>query len=202
MDIGREEDRLFLRYNVQLSPVAFDFLPPNSATFLPRITGEILPETETRFFERLTGMPITLARDDRAKVTHLTIEFLGNTFSLEKFSPHPSRPIEPLKPRVAIKLDTQILDAYVGHYEFPPHPIFPAGFKAMIRRDGEQLIWQAQGKNIMPGPFNMYPQTETEFFLKVTGGQLSFSRNDDKEVRSVIIRDDICFPNVEGKKVK
>ena len=202
MDIRREDDRLFLRYNIRLSPVAVDFLPPKSAMFLPRITGEILPETETRFFERLTGMPITFARDDQGNVNQLTIDFLGNTFSHEKIATRPSRAIEPLKPRVAIKLDTKILDAYVGRYEFPPHPTFPTGIKAMIRRDGEQLIWQAQGKNIIPGPFKIYPQSETEFFLKVTGGQLSFPRNDDKEVRSVIIRDDICLPNFEGKKLK
>jgi CubicO group peptidase (beta-lactamase class C family) len=203
MDIRRENDRLFLRYNIRLSPVAVDFLPPNSTMFLPRITGEIVPETETRFFERLTGMPITFARDDQGNVNQLTIDFLGNTFSCEKISPQPSRANEPLKPRVAIKLDTTILDAYVGRYEFPPHPSFPTGIKATIRREGDQLIWQAQGKNILPGLFNIYPQSETEFFLKVTGGQLSFSTDHDKEeVRSVIIRDDICLPNVEGKKVK
>ena len=203
MDIRREDDRLFLRYSIRLSPVAVDFLPPNSAMFLPRITGEILPETENRFFERLTGMPVTFTRDYQGNVRQLTTNFLGNTFSLEKISPYPPLAIEPLKPRVAIQLDTTILDAYIGRYEFPLHPAFPTGINAMIRRDGEQLIWQAQGTNVIPGPFKIFPQSETEFFLKVTGGQLSFSRNDDnEEVRSVIIRDDICLPNFEGKKVK
>jgi hypothetical protein len=203
MDIRRENDRLYLRPIIRLSPVAVDILPPKSAMFLPRITGEILPETETRFFERLTGMPITFARDDHGNVNQLAIDFLGSTFSSEKISPQPSLAIEPLKPRVAITLDTTILDFYVGRYEFPPDPSFPTGIKATIRRQGEQLIWQAQGKNIVPGLFNIYPQSETEFFLKVTGGQLSFFTNDDnEEVRSVKIRDDICLPNAEGKKVK
>jgi hypothetical protein len=72
----------------------------------------------------------------------------------------------------------------------------------MIWRDGEQLIWQAQGKNVIPGPFKIYPQSESELFLGVTGGQVSFSTNDGKEVQTIIIRDDICLPNCEGKKMK
>jgi len=59
-------------------------------------------------------MPITIARDDQGKVNQLTIDFLGNSFSFEKISSQPSQASERLAPRVATKLDTAILDGYVG----------------------------------------------------------------------------------------
>ena len=86
---------------------------------LPPITDELVPESETGVFERLSGVPITFSRDARGNVTGLTGHYHGKAFSYEKISDQPPDP-EPLKPCVAIKLDTKLLDAVVGHYEFAP----------------------------------------------------------------------------------
>ena len=118
LGIRREGDRLFVQYDLRLSPVTGKFITPAQAKALPQITGELLAESETRFFGRTTGMPVTFSRDDRGKATRLTTQFLGATFSYKKISDQPPEAYTPPKPRAAIKLDAKLLDACVGNYQF------------------------------------------------------------------------------------
>jgi len=204
LGIRREGDRLFFQYDIRLSPVAAKFVPPHALKGLPHTTGELLPESESRFFGRMTGMPVTFSRDDRGKVIRVTPHLLGATFSHEKISDRPPKAYEPPKPRVAIKLDTKLLEACVGQYDFAPDTTFPTGIKATIRREGDQLLWQARGKNAFPGAFNIYPESETNFFFKMSGAQLTFIKNDHGEVTAVSLHDGtwLPFPDGKGKKLK
>ena len=149
-------------------------------------------------------MPVIFSRDDRSKVTRVTVHFLGATFSHEKISDRPPKAYEPPKPRVAIKLDTKLLDACVGQYDFAPDTTFPTGIKATIRREGDQLLWQARGKIAFPGAFNIYPESETNFFFKMSGAQLTFIKNDHGEVTAVSLHDGtwLPLPDGKGKKLK
>jgi CubicO group peptidase (beta-lactamase class C family) len=201
LGIRREGERVFVQYDLRLSPVTAKFLPPAAAKALPHITGELLPESETRFFGRTTGMPVTFSRDDRGKVIRLTAHFLGATFSYEKIADQPPKAYEPPKPRVAIKLDAKLLDACVGHYEFAPTAAFPTGIKVTIWREGDHLLWQVWDKNAIPGPFNIYPESETNSFLKISGGQLAFNKNDKGEVTAFSLQDDAWLPDGVGKKL-
>jgi hypothetical protein len=199
--IRREADRIFVQYDFRLAPFITKSLPPGAAKALPRITGELLAESESRFFGRTTGMPVIFSWDDHGKVTGVTAHFFGTTFSHEKISDEPPKAYEPAKPRLAVKLDTKLLDACVGHYEFEPTAGFPTGIKVTISRAGDQLLWQARGKNVIPGPFNVYPESEANFFIKVHGGQLTFIKNDKEEVAAVSLREDMWLPDGVGKKV-
>ena len=89
-----EDDRLFAQATGSNSWPVDAFLPP--------IAGELLPESETHFFERLSGKPMTFSRDDRGKLTGLTMDYQGKVFSYEKISDQPPTVPEPPKPRVAI----------------------------------------------------------------------------------------------------
>ena len=202
LGIRREGDRVFVQYNLQLSHVTAKFPPPDAAKALPRITGELLSESETRFFGRTTGMPVTFSRDDRGKVIRLATHFLGATFSYEKISDQPPKADEPPKPRVPIKPDLKLLDACVGHYELAPPNASARGINVTIWREGDQLLWQARGRNVVPGPFNVYPESATNFFLKVSGGQLTFDRNDRGEVTAFSLQDDAWLPDGLAKKLK
>jgi CubicO group peptidase (beta-lactamase class C family)/GH35 family endo-1,4-beta-xylanase len=108
---------------------------------------------------------------------------------------------QPPKPHVAIKLDGKLLDACVGHYEFAPDAVSPTGVKLTIWREGDQLVGQAWGKNILQGAFDIYPESETNFFLKIDGAQLTFIKNDKGEVTAVIHHQAAYLDN-EGKKLK
>ncbi len=196
--IRREGDRLFAQ------ATGLSSLPPDE--LLPPGAGELLPESETCFFERLSGMPVTFSRDDRGQVTGLTLHYLGNVFSYEKISDQPPKAPEPPKRPAAIELDTKLLDACVGHYEFAPNAVFPTGAKLKIWREGDQLVGQVWGENTLKGAFDIYPESETNFFDKVYGAQLTFIKNDKGEVREVtaVIHypTRVWLPDSEGKKVK
>ena len=115
MGIRREGDRIFAQYTLTITAdhrrSLLNYFRLSRAELFPPITVELLPESETHFFNRLTGMPVTFFRDARGKVTRLTAHILGREFSYEKISDQPPKAPEPLKPRVAIKLDTKLLDA-------------------------------------------------------------------------------------------
>ena len=195
--IHREGDRLFaqctLTINRESSPIPVEFWPTTAF--------ELLPQSETRFFNRLTGTPVTFFQDARGKATRLTAHLFGTEFSFGKISDEPPKAPEPLKLCVAIKLDTKLLDACVGHYEFAPDAEYPTGIKLKIWREGDQLIGQAWGENVMQGAFDIYPESETNFFLKIDGSQSTFIKNDKGEVTAVIHHIE-GRPDLEGKKLK
>ncbi len=192
--IRREGDRLFARATGSES-WPFDVL-------MPPVVVEILPVSETRFCERLSGTPMTFSRDAQGKVNGLTVHYQGTVKSYAKISDTPPKPPEPPKPLVAIKLDTKLLDAAVGQYEFAPNAAFPTGAKMTIWREGDQLVGQASGKNALQGAFDIYPQSETNFFLKINGAQLKFIKNDRGPVTAVIYHTyGGRFRDCEGKRV-
>ncbi len=162
---------------------------------LPGIEGELLAESETRLFGRLSGVPLTFSRNTEGKVTGLTVQFGGETFYCAKTSDQPPKvPDAPRRP-VAIKLDPKLLDACVGHYEFATN-----GMKLALWRQGDQLVSQAWVEDDTDGPVDVYPESETKFFDNF-GNQWTFLRNDKHEVTAVILHG-ANFPDWEGKKLK
>jgi hypothetical protein len=191
--IRREAERLFAQATGSNSGPATVWLPP--------VTGELLPESGVCFFERLSGKLMTFSRDARGKVTGLTMNCKGKALSYRKTSDQPPKAPEPAKPRVAVKLDPKLLDAIVGYYEFAPRAPFPTGGKVTIWREGDQLECQVWGENAIRGAFDIYPESETNFFIKLNGAQLTFIKNDQGEVTAVIhhsARPGV--PDAEGKK--
>jgi pimeloyl-ACP methyl ester carboxylesterase len=113
----------------------------------------------------------------------------------------PRTPPEVPKPRIAIKLDAKLLDACIGEYEFAPDTIFFTGMKLTIRRNGDHLVGRSVGRDALPGDLDIYPESETNFFLKIYDAQLTFIKNDKGEVTAVI-HHFAGFPDSEGKKLK
>ncbi|MDB6131520.1 MAG: hypothetical protein JWM04_2627 [Verrucomicrobiales bacterium] len=200
LGIRRAGDRLFVQYDLRLAPVTGKWITPALARALPHITGELLPESESRFFGRTTGIPMTFSREDEGKAVRITTRFLGATFSYEKITDQPPKAYEPTKSRIAIKLGPKLLDACVGQYEFAPPAASAPGIKATIWREGDQMLWQARGKNVIPGPFTLYPESETNFFLKMSGGTLTFIKNGIGKVTGVSLQDDAWLPDGLGRK--
>jgi hypothetical protein len=195
MGIRREGDRIFAQAT-RLSRITLTVMPHiygvhvkpslNTVESLPLVSAELLPESETRFFERMSGIPMTFCRDALGKVTRLTVHIPGGEFSFNKISDQPPKAPEPPKPRVLIKLDTKLYHACVGQYEFAPDAAFPTGIKLTIWRQGDQLVGRAVGRNGGGGDFDIYPESETGFFLKINGARLTFIKNDKGEVTAVI----------------
>lgn len=70
-----------------------------------------------------------------------------------------------------------ILNEYVGKYELAPN------FILTIRHDAGQLYTQATGQP----EFEVYPSSETEFYLTVVDAQIKFNRNDEGKVESLTL---------------
>src|SRR5258708_1599171 len=116
------------------------------------------------------------------------MHYLGNAIAFEKTSDAPPKAPERLHHPIVIKLDTKLLDADVGHYEFAPTDVYPIGMKFKIWREGNQLVGKGWGQNVLRGPLDFYPKSETDFFDKVYGLQLTFIKNDKGEVTAAIHR--------------
>jgi CubicO group peptidase (beta-lactamase class C family) len=76
----------------------------------------------------------------------------------------------PPKSRVVAKVDPKLYDQYVGKYQLAPK------FALTVTRDGDRLITQATGQ----GKVEIFPESETEFFLKVIDAQITFVKKAGK----------------------
>jgi uncharacterized protein YneR len=69
--------------------------------------------------------------------------------------------------RTVAKVDPAIFDQYVGKYELKP------GFVVAITREQNSLMAQATGQ----GKFEIFPESETTYFAKVTQLTIRFEKD-------------------------
>ena len=88
-----------------------------------------------------------------------------------------------------IALDSSILKQYVGDYELAP------SFIITVFREGKQLKAQATGQDA----FEIYPEKENLFFLKIVEAKIEFVKD-----ASGVVTEMILYQNGEhrGKKIK
>jgi CubicO group peptidase (beta-lactamase class C family) len=181
---------------------------PIDALF-PPVPVELLLTSESSCFERLSGVPMRFARDARGTVTGVALNYRGQVFNYHKISDTPPKAPECVKPPVVVDLDTNIMDTCVGHYEVAPDSTFPNGLKVAVWREGTQLFGCAQppgGDNILLGAYPLFPESETNFFEKITGDRFLFTRNERGEVTALTHHYTgatiMWFPDWEAKKLK
>ena len=76
-----------------------------------------------------------------------------------------------------ITVDETILQTYVGAYELAPE------FIIKVSKNGSQLVAQATGQS----EFEIYPKSDTVFYLKVVEAQVTFNLNEDGQVVSMTL---------------
>ena len=92
-------------------------------------------------------------------------------------SQYPLTRVEPPKERKAIKLDPKVFDAYVGEYQLAPN------FVITISRDGDKFFAEATGQ----GKFELFAETEADFFLTVLDAQFTFVKDDKGQVTHLVL---------------
>lgn len=106
----------------------------------------------------------------------------------------PSLPLAPKpappKQRTAIELKAEQMAPYVGVYQLAPE------FSIEVTLTDGALFGQATGQ----AAFRFWPETETDFFLKEVDAQISFVRDAQNEVTSLVLHQN--GQNVPGEKVK
>jgi CubicO group peptidase (beta-lactamase class C family) len=98
--------------------------------------------------------------------------------------------VEPPKVRTPVKVDPEVLEAYVGQY-----PLSPA-FILTVTREGERLFCQATGQ----AKFRIFPASETEFFYRVVEAKITFERGEDGAVQGLVLHQNGAkLPGVKRK---
>jgi CubicO group peptidase (beta-lactamase class C family) len=138
----------------------------------------------------INGFNTSLARFPEDKVT---VVVLRNT---DYGAPNPGKISQDLAaivlgvpPRVAVKIDPKILDAYVGQYELRPN------FVLTMTREGDSLMTQATGQP----KFELFPESETKFFLKDVDAQVTFVKDDKGAITNLILHQGV---DQTAKKIK
>ncbi len=115
---------------------------------------------------------------------HLGVVVLSNSAnSIDDIALHLLDPryelakLQPPREHKEIKVDPRIFDAYVGQYELQPNVILS------ITRQGDALLAQATGQP----RFRMFPESETDFFLKLVDAQITFVKDASGRVTSLIL---------------
>lgn len=82
--------------------------------------------------------------------------------------------------KVSIEVDSHVLDAYIGEYELKP------GFRFRVTRNDSVLALHPTGQ----AAIELFPESETSYFMKVVGGKITFVRNEAGEVMSLMLEQD------------
>ncbi len=143
----------------QVAPGFLIWITREGDRFLAQATGqgkaELFAESETEFFYKVVDAQITFEKDK------LTLHQNGQDM------PAPRISSEPPKQRVAITADPKLFAAYTGVYELMP------GFTITVKQEAGKLMAQATGQ----AAFEIFPQSETEFFYKVVDASITFSKD-------------------------
>ena len=74
-------------------------------------------------------------------------------------------------------MDPAIYDAYVGRYQLVENLVFT------VTRQGDRLFVQLTGQP----RFEVFPESETQFFLRVVDAQITFGRAEDGSVDHLVL---------------
>ncbi|RPI02382.1 MAG: DUF3471 domain-containing protein [Calditrichaeota bacterium] len=127
---------------------------------------EIFPSGANKFFWKMAAAQIEFVRDENGRVTHGLHTQNGATLKVPR-----------IPEEKEIQLSAQVLEQYVGDYELAP------GFILSITREGTQLYSQATGQSRV----EIYPKSETEFFLRVVVASLTFVKDENGAVKAVVL---------------
>ena len=97
---------------------------------------------------------------------------------------------KPIPSHVEIKLQPDVLSNYTGEFEISP------GFVLAVTLEGDKIFTQATGQSKV----EIYPESETKFFLKVVDAQLDFVKDESGKFNKVILHQG--GRDIEGKRIK
>ena len=122
-------------------------------------------------FEPSTGMGVVvLTNSGNAGADDIGMHLLAPNLPL---APKPAPP----KQRTAIVLMESVLESYVGVYQLSPE------FSIEVTRKGSALFSQPTGQGVL----QLWPESETDFFLKEVDAQITFVRDAQGTVTGLVL---------------
>jgi CubicO group peptidase (beta-lactamase class C family) len=126
-----------------------------------------VPYSENSFFDPGELDHFEVVMGDDGQVSHMVMYPDGSKNGV-RADMTDEEPVVPDRPEVAT-VDPAIYDRYVGRYELVP------GFILEVTREGDRLFTQATNQ----GKVEVFPSSETGFFLKVVEARLEFEVEGD-----------------------
>jgi D-alanyl-D-alanine carboxypeptidase len=147
--------------------------------------SELLAASPTEFFFKDNPARLNFIKDVSGRVTGVRImSRIGPVQFFEKTSkPLPA-------PRKEAVIDPKVTDRYLGDYELAP------SFIITILKRGDRLFSQATGQPEV----ELFPESETRFFLKVADAQVDFILDASSQVTGLILHQGGL--DLPAKKVK
>ncbi len=145
---------------------------------------EIVPTAKDEFFFRDPGTWLRFQRDAQGRIAGM--DFRPRVGMADAGARTDEVPTE----RREVKIGSALLDAYAGVYELAP------GFQLTVSRDGDRLFAQATGQE----KAEIFPESDTKFFLKVVDAQLVFVPGQNGQAESLVLHQG--GREVPGKRVK
>ena len=159
----------------QLAPKFNIMISLENGQLMSQASGQgkapIFASSETKFFYKVVDAQIDFVKDDKGKVTSLTLHQGGTDMP----APRISDTAPP--PKKEITVSPQILAKYVGTYELQP------GFDLVVTLEGDQLVTQATGQPKTP----IFAESETKFFAKVVDGSIEFLKDEKGVVTHLML---------------
>src|ERR1044072_540272 len=124
------------------------------------------------------GVVVMTNSENGAELTNEILRSVAAEYDWPDFHP---------RERIIVKVDPSVYDSYVGEYEIAP------GLVLVVTREGDKLMSQATPVPRPPSApaqpkSEMFPESETTFFVKDADAQFTFVRNDQGRVIQVTIK--------------
>ena len=118
-------------------------------------------------FDKNGQIGVVVLSNSTHDISDIGLHLLDARFPLADLGPLP----------VAVEVDPVVYDAYVGEYELVPD------FVLSVTKEGDGLYVQATGQL----KFEVFPESETEFFYTVVEAQITFVKNAEGEVTHLVL---------------
>ena len=89
--------------------------------------------------------------------------------------------LEPPKQRTDVAIDSRLLDHYTGRYQVTPALILE------ITREGDRLFAQAVVQAMSGPKFELFAESETKFFAKVSDKQIAFETDAEGQAMGLVL---------------
>ncbi|MFQ5640485.1 MAG: serine hydrolase [bacterium] len=162
----------------ELTPQVIFTITTKEQKLFAKLTGQdtypIYPESETKFFYKVVDAQITFVRNAEGKVTHLILHQNGVDQQANK---RRKAGVSLQEAPKEIKLETGLMQRYVGEYELQP------GFVFTVTLESDGLMVQATGQPKVP----VYAESTTRFFYKVVNAKIEFKLDAKGEVEGLTL---------------
>jgi CubicO group peptidase (beta-lactamase class C family) len=127
---------------------------------------EIYPQSENVFFWKVVEAQITFKRDESNKIVSAIHKQNGQEFEVKK-----------INEKTEVKVDPKLYELYSGKYDLG------SGAIITISSEDNHIYAQLTGQP----RFELFPESDTEFFLKVVVAKIKFFFNDSHEVTLLVL---------------